>query len=236
MKLANRSISRYVVHTAAEIHVFAENWGIAKEKIRSSGFYLRTDDDETGRASHPRKEHIFAGGTSFRDYEALLEAARLLPHRQFVIGSHQLHDHPRIPPNVEAGPVSRERFFELINTAAVVVVPLRTDVRRIIGMLTYLKAMWLRKPTIVSQALGVEEFIDDGENGLIVDGSPQSYATAIEWVLDPAHKTRVDTLCDRAHESVRTLHTVERHVARLLSVVDETARENRLLRGSRPPA
>ncbi|MCA9875090.1 MAG: glycosyltransferase family 4 protein [Anaerolineales bacterium] len=221
MKLADRAVFRYAVHSQAEVPVFAHLWGIDESKVRSCSFYHKKAGSGVTVTDKPRGRHIFAGGTSFRDYEPLLDAARLLPDHEFVIATNRLDNHPQIPPNVRAGLVSPSEFDTLIDTAAAVVVPLRRDVHRIIGMLTYLQAMWAKKPTIVSDTLGVREYVADGETGLIVTGTPESYVAAIEWVLDPANNGRIQQMCTAAHRAVNQQFTIENHVSRLLAIVDE---------------
>jgi len=221
MKLADRAVFRFAVHSQAEVPVFAQLWGIDEAKVRGCSFYHKKAGPGVIVADKPRGRHIFAGGTSFRDYEPLLAAARLLPDHEFVIATNRLDNHPDIPPNVRAGLVTPAEFDQLIDTAAAVVVPLRQDVHRIIGMLTYLQAMWAKKPTIVSDTLGVREYVTDGETGLIVSGTPESYVAAIQWVLDPANDGRIRQMCAAAHRAVSQQFTIEAHVTRLLEIMDE---------------
>jgi hypothetical protein len=222
MRLVDRGVDRYALHTDAEVDIFCENWGIDRSKVRGTGFFLR------GATPPPpprpaRGEHVFAGGTSFRDYDSLIAAARLLPERRFVVCTDQLDGRTDLPDNVEAGLVSPDRFNELISTAGVVVVPLRTDVRRIAGMLTYLQSMWRGTPTICSRALGADEYIDHEVTGLLVDGAAESYAQAIEWTFDPANAATVDAMCAAAQQAVAERFLAEHHSAKLLTVVDEVA-------------
>jgi glycosyltransferase involved in cell wall biosynthesis len=221
MRLADRAVFRFALHSPAEIPVFTEIWQIDPQKVRATGFFTRPRGTEQVVVRRERKDHIFAGGTSFRDYGPLLEAARQLPECRFVICTNRLTDQQAIPPNVEVGLVSPAQYDELLGTAAAVIVPLRKDVRRITGMLTYIQAMWAKQPVIVTDTLGVRDYVTDGETGIIVDGSPESYVAAIRRVLDPAAQSWVDNLCERAHATVCERFTVARHVDQLLAVIDE---------------
>ncbi len=221
MKLANRAVFCFALHSSAEIPVFAQLWGVDESKVWSSSFFNKNARPDVVVPTKPRGQHIFAGGTSFRDYEPLLDTARLLPELEFVICTNRLDGRQDLPPNVKAGLVPHEEFERLIDMAAAVVVPLRVDVHRIVGMLTYLQSMWSKKATIVSDSLGVREFIQDGETGIIVDGSPESYAAAIKWVLDPENAEHVTCMCEKAHNIVREQFAIENHVTQLLSIMDE---------------
>ncbi|MCA9926554.1 MAG: glycosyltransferase family 4 protein [Anaerolineales bacterium] len=220
MRLANRGVFRFALHSHAEILVFAQTWHIDPAKIRATGFFNKHAKPDTVIPHQQRERHIFAGGTSFRNYEPLIAAARLMPNTDFVICTNRLDDRTDLPPNVRAGLVSPDEYDRLIATAAAVVVPLQQDVHRITGMLTYLQAMWMKKPVIVSDTLGAREYID-AQTGLIVDGSPESYVDAIRFVTDPAQTAVIDAMCQRAHDTVLDQFTVAHHVDKLLAVVDE---------------
>lgn len=221
MKLADRAVFRFAVHSKAEIPIFAQLWHIDPNKIRSTGFFTKQAATEQPIVPRERAAHIFAGGTSFRDYEPLIAAARLMPDCTFIICTNRLSTDEAIPANVQVGLVSPAEYDELLNSAAAVVVPLQTDIHRVTGMLTYLQAMVAKQPVIVTDALGVREFVTDGETGIVVDGSPESYVEAIRRVLDPAQRQRIDAMCEQAHNTVCERFTIPHHVDQLLSLVDE---------------
>ncbi|MFQ5408998.1 MAG: glycosyltransferase family 4 protein [Anaerolineales bacterium] len=221
VRLANRAIRRFVVYSEAECETFSQTWGVAREKLRACRFYRLATARNESPAQKPTAGHVFAGGNSYRDYEPLVEAARRMPAQQFVICTSRLDGRDDLPPNVRAGLVSPNEFVDLIATAAVVVVPMQMGTRRIAGMLTYLQAMWMKKPTIVSDALGARDYVRPGETGLVVDGTPAGYVQAIRYLLAPENAARVEQLCAQAHAAVRDEFTLENHVTQLLSVLDE---------------
>lgn len=67
----------------------------------------------------------------------------------------------------------------------------------------------------------MREYVADGKTGIIVDGSPESYVRAIQWVLDPANNGRIHQMCTLAHNTVREQFTIENHVTKLLAIMDE---------------
>ncbi len=221
MQLADRAITRYVVYTEAERQIFPRLWRVDAAKMRVCPVYHGPARPGTDVPKKPRGRHIFAGGNSFRNYQPLIEAARQLPDYEFIIATTKLAGLTDLPSNVKAGAVSPQQYLQLIETAGAVVVPLRVGLHRLTGLITYFQSMWLKKPTIVSDALGVREHIQDGETGLIVDGSAESYAQALRWVLDPANNEQVNRMCDNAHTSILERFTVEHHVTHVLAAIDE---------------
>ncbi|MEZ4681126.1 MAG: glycosyltransferase [Caldilineaceae bacterium] len=212
---------------------FTQLWSISPSKMRATGFFTKRATETPVRRARRRQPHrarwyLFSKitGTPRRPHGGSMPTCR------FVICTNRLDGRQDIPANVRLGLVAPDEYDELLGTAAAVVVPLRKDVHRITGMLTYVQAMWAKQPVIVTDTLGVREYVTDGETGLLVDGSPQSYVTAIRRVLDPQQSAWVDEMCERAHTMVCEKFTVARHVDQLLAVVDEafTAEE-----GARTP-
>lgn len=225
MKLVDRVVARYAVHSRAERNIFANVWGIDPAKIRLAHVFYNSQRHVPAPLDGPADSHIFAGGNSLRDYEPLLAAARQLPDYQFIISTTVLEGRQDLPPNVKTGMVKHDEFVQLMRTAAAVVVPLRRGLRRAAGMLTYMEAMWLKKPVIVSDALAVDEYIQNGETGLVVDGSPEGYVKALRWVLDPANAEQVGRMSERAHHVIKEEFSLDHYTSEILAVVDEAMAE-----------
>jgi glycosyltransferase involved in cell wall biosynthesis len=224
--LADRAVTRYAVQSSEELTVFAENWGVCADKLRLClYFYTFTEKDLlAAEAATEQRElppaYIFAGGNSHRDYEPLLEAARRLPAHQFMLATNRLVGQT-LPDNVWAAPVSHHEFVRLMQMATAVVVPLKAGMRRAVGQQTYLNAMWLGKPTIVSPALGVRDHIRHSVDAWLADGTAEGYVTAINWLFDPLNETAVDQMCAEAAYTVRNRFRFEDHVTSLLAIVTE---------------
>jgi len=221
IRLADRAIHRYAVRSSDELYLFPQVWGIAKSKVRHCPYYFSIPDGDREVAASTTGGYVFAGGNSHRDYEPLLAAARNLPEYQFVLATTRLSNEAVVPPNVKAGPVPGHEFTNLLLSAEAVVVPLRRGLIRAAGQDVYLSAMWLGKATIVVEAPAVRDHIQDGETGIIVDGSSEGYERALRWVFDPVNRDAVARLCAAAQKVVRDQYTFENHAARLLEIVDE---------------
>jgi glycosyltransferase involved in cell wall biosynthesis len=221
IRLADRAVTLYGVYSHAELEIFSQTWGINQAKTRFVPYYYTITRQDMLEEEPPPGEHIFAGGNSFRDYDPLVEAARLMPERKFILATRRLAGRQDLPPNLTAGPVPPDAFIRLMRSAAVVVTPMQCGLRRSTGHQTYLNGMWLKKPTIVNDVLGVRDYVRQAETGWIVDGSPQSYVEALRWILDPAHSDEVRRICENAYQDVCTRFDDESHARNLMAVVDE---------------
>lgn len=218
----------FCVLSSWELQNFPKKWKVAPESVRFTPFCFTLPEQELDRP-YTDAGGVFVGGgdpqhgesrDSLRDFRPLIEAARHVA-APITVASGELRD-VSVPPNVAAGPVSRERFVELCRNAAVIVVPLRAGVDRSAGQQTYLNAMALGKPVIVPDVPGVRDYIDDRATGLLVPaGDAGALARAIRWVLDPANRQEVDRIRTRARGVTRARFSRRNYIAHILRVADE---------------
>jgi hypothetical protein len=204
----------YCVLSSSELETFPATWGLPADRVHFTPFCATTQEPP----HVPGGEGIFAGGDSLRDYRALLAAAPSLAAPLTIA--------TRLPmPSTGAasvGPLSRERYDEAFRGAAVIVVPLQPDMTRSAGQQTYLNAMAMGKPVIVTDAPGVRDYIDDGRTGIIVaPDDPAALAAAVNGLLaDTARARRIgaaaravvlDRYLDRHYFDRVLALTVEQH-------------------------
>jgi hypothetical protein len=209
----------YCVLTDWERERFPQTWGVAPERVFVTP-YCHTLSDADLAAPTSTAGGVFAGGNSLRDYRPLVAAAGEID-APVTLATELLEDSP-LPPNVTAGPVPYERFFELLREARVVVVPLAGREDRTAGQQTYLNAMALGKATIVTDSPGVREYLEDGRTGIVVPpGDPEALARALRWALDPANADAVAKMAAAAAHTARTIFSPESYAQALLGIADE---------------
>ena len=209
----------YCVLSEWERDRFAETWRVDPHRVFVTP-YCHTLSDADLVAPTSTRGGIFAGGNSLRDYGPLVAVAEQLDEE--VVLATKLLEGEALPTNVTAGPVPEERFFELLRNARAVVVPLATRDDRTAGQQTYLNAMALGKPVVVTDSPGVREYVEDGKTGLVVPpNDAEALAKALRWVLDPANAQKVDRMTVAAAHAARTTFSPERYMQALLGVADE---------------
>lgn len=224
MRLSDRWIDRYIVYSEDECASFAATWGVAPAKLRCCGYYHKPKQQPR---SNEAGAYLFSGGNSFRAYEPLVVAMAELPAQQLLIASKAFDPPAPPPPNVRVEWPSLAEWFEVMAAAQAVVVPIAPGMSRSVGLLLITEAMWLGKPVVVSDSLGVREYVEDGVTGLVVDGTPAGYLAALRWLVDPANSAAVATMGRRAAETMEQRFTLAHHTDRLLAALDELAAERR---------
>lgn len=227
IQLADATIQRYVVQSLGEQEIFARMWGIAPEKVRLCLYNFTFTDEEINAGETTAKGYIFAGGNPNRDYDILLETARRLPNRKFIIATHLLNKRNDIPANVKVVQVQHLEFIRLMREADAVITPIRSGLTRAAGQQTYLNAMRMGKVSIVNGAdvFGATDYIQNHVNGIITDGTPSEYSQAIEWVYNPANLAAVKQIQQRAQESVKQF-TYKRHLLTMAAIIEEVVAES----------
>jgi hypothetical protein len=194
---------RYAVLSSQEVETFPKIWGVDPERVVFQPF----PNTLRGYRDMPTRDdgYLFAGGDSMRDYgllQAALEgtgvATRMATQWQPTRGL----------PHLQAGPTSHDEFMTLLAHCRAAVVPLRQSVRSA-GQQTYLNAMGLRKPVIVTDSPGVRDYVIDGVTGVIVAPTVEALRAAILHVMDPANAGFYRQMGERAREDVFKRFTEE---------------------------
>jgi glycosyltransferase involved in cell wall biosynthesis len=216
LRLAARSVHRFVVWASHEVEDYARAFGLPREKIEYVPFHTTLHDYQY----EVRDEgYLFAGGNYDRDYPTLIEAVRPLNHLPTWIATTRPEQLAgvEVPSHVRIEGTSVSGFRQAMAAAKVVVVPMQKGLLHSGGQQTCLNAMFMGKPTIAVGRRWAVDFITDSEDGLIVDYEDvQGLRRAIRWVLD--HPEAAKRLGERAHERAawfttqRTMMTVHRIV------------------------
>jgi len=224
VRLTDRAVDRYLVLSQAEAEHLPRVWPMTPAKMRVRPFYF--EPSEHGLSDEaplpPRERCVVAGGDSFRDYGPLLEAARQMPDVPFLLVTKTL-DGVDLPPNVEVQAVPYAEYCRLLSRAGVVAVPVQTGLPRSAGLLIALMAMWLGRPTVATTALAMDEYVEDGVTGVLVDGSAAAWREALSRLLDDAGEA--DRLAGAARQTTRERYTFDAYVRGILAALDEAVQE-----------
>lgn len=209
-KLARLAISaidgphvRYAVLSTSEVKTFPKVWGVDPERVVFQPFpntLHQFRDMPTSDGGY-----LFSGGNSVRDY-GLLEAALEGTNIPTRIATKWRPSKPQA--YMQVGPTSHEEFMHLLANSHAVVIPLRKTVRSA-GQQSYLNAMGLGKPVIVTDTPGVRDYVKDGVTGVIVPNDAAAMRAAIVHVMDPANAVFYAEMGQRAREDVFQRFTEE---------------------------
>jgi hypothetical protein len=214
----------YCVHSREHQLFFPDLWGVAEERVHVNHYYYTLSEEELAMDTQ-RDGSIFSGGRSKRDFSTLIEAVGRISAPVTIGGQVSSKDRRRLPRNVRAEFFAHEEFISLLCRASVVVVSLE-QTNRSAGEQTYLNAMAMGKPVIVSDTFGVRDYIEHAETGLIVPPRDiDALTAAIEWTLDSANEAEVRRMGDRGRDVALSCFSPDNYIADLLTVVDQVLAE-----------
>ena len=227
----------YCVVSTEEVSIFPRTWGVDPERVAFVPwpYVLPQDQLEPIRV---RGRTVFAGGDSLRDYRPLIEAAHGLDAEVTIATRRRdLVEEDAAPSNVRVGPVSRNEYLELMRRARVVVVALAPTVERTAGQTTYTNAMAMGKLIVVTEGIGVRDYVEDGVTGLIVpQGDADALRRTLAWAVDPANSDAADRIAARAREFALERLSPDEYIVNLLRVARRRVEEIRTPKSAAPSA
>lgn len=173
-----------IVQRACEVQAYCIALGLPASKFRFIPYHSTIFGAQIATGDN---NYVFAGGDSDRDYCVLINAARELPYKVIIAALRRDHFAGlSIPQNVEIVTASPAGFLELLAHATVVVVPLKNLPQHIGGEQTYLNAMSIGKPVIVTD-MDACDYIENGKTGVLTPaGDAARLARAITILMENA--------------------------------------------------
>lgn len=173
-------------------------------------FPIKGSEDKDLRQRHI----IFSTGRSNRDYKFLVDAAKQLDNKVVIAcqGLQLEHGH-----NVEIlQNCYGEEMYRYLHNAWCVVLPLK-DLNISSGQLVILQAMQLKTPIIVTRAAGIEDYIEDGVTGLMIENNLDQLKVALSKLEDETFK---DRLTSNAYEYFISHNSLEAQTKRIAEIID----------------
>lgn len=220
--LASKSVDRFVVWARHEVDSFSATFGIPREKFVFVPYHttIRTEGLKSTNGGY-----VFSGGNSDRDYLKLIEAARELPVRVVIATTLSISAGSTLTPNVDIRGYPSDEFMQALASCAINVVALAPGTLRSAGQQTFLNSMLLGKPTIVTDEIGAADYIDNGEDGLLVPpNDPVALREAILLLLNDPQKAAA--MGERAKRKA-ALHSIDEHFKKIVAVAHRVVAEQR---------
>jgi len=218
LKIVNKSVDKFIVLSRREIEAFSKTFNLPKEKFVFVTYH--TTIGEHYKIITYEGDYIFSGGNSCRDYETLIEAVRGLSVTVFIASTDPgISPSMSIPENVDIRGYSHEEYIKKLTGCRINVVPLASGLLRSAGQQTFLNAMWLGKPTIVTDIEGASDYINDGEDGFLVPPrDPLALRDAIETLLD--HPARRKEIAIKAMQKAKNF-SIDEYFKNIVSIANE---------------
>ena len=162
----DKVVDCYIVYARSEIEDFSKTFGLPREKFKFIPYHTTLDFD---RFHTKMGDYLFSGGNSDRDYAQLAEAVRGLDISVIIACSDKkILDGIDFPSNVKVVSVSQNEYRQLMAESGINVVALRKGLLRSSGHQTFLNAMAMGKPVIVTDPKSAQDYIENYVDGFLV--------------------------------------------------------------------
>jgi len=217
MRLADRSVDRYVVWARREIEAYSREFGLPRNKFVYIPYHTTLD---AYHLSSIDNGYLFSGGNFSRDYKTLIESVRGLPIKLLIACTRpELFKKMDIPTNVTVQGFSHGEYLTKMAGCRINIVALAPGHLHSGGQQTFLNSMYLGKPTIVTDPEGACDYIENGRNGLLVEpGDVGALRNAIMFLLD--NPLKASEMGREAREKVQGLST-EDHFQKVVALALE---------------
>ncbi|WP_456737744.1 MULTISPECIES: glycosyltransferase family 4 protein [unclassified Bradyrhizobium] len=181
LRLAFRRVDCFAVFSQVERDMYSKIFRIDRARFDFVHWGVNPPTMTSPNTPLIAGNYFSAVGGNSRDYRTLIEAARLVPNIRFVLVARPENlSGLEIPRNV----VVRTNIpfgdaMNILGFSNATIVPLdRADAP--CGHVTIVAAMYLGVPVVATRSTGIEDYIHDGETGILVD--PKSSSSLSEAI------------------------------------------------------
>ena len=189
-----KSIDRFVVSATVERDIYAGHFGI--DPARIDVILWGVNAPVASDMAPPFADYVCAVGGNARDYAMLMKVAAARPDMSFVVMARPENLAAlSIPANVTTlCNILYPDAMAIVQRARVMALPL-TSTDTPCGHVTIVSAFYLGTPLVITGSTGVEDYVKDGETGLVTTaGSAEAMGAAIDRMWnDPALANRIST-------------------------------------------
>ena len=209
----------WCVLSTAEVRRFPRTWGLHRGAVVFTAFTHTLEREDFGQRGAPGP-WLFSGGDSLRDHDLLRRAVDGLGAEVRIASRGWAPSDS--PAGITVRPTSHSEFIEWMAGSRAVVLCLERSVRST-GQATYLNAMALGRPVLVTDSDGVRDHVEDGVTGVVMEPTVAGVRAAVADVLDPQRREHYERMGGRARAVARDQFGPAAYRARLLSVARDPA-------------
>ncbi len=214
--LTSGYIDKVLCYSAHECDMYASEFDVPRSMF--GNVRLGIDRNATGNAkSSVKGDYVFAAGRSNRDYDFLIESLGADYDIQIACPGYKIpswykHGRVKVLDNCFG-----DEMYRVLSKSLCAAIPL-DDENISSGQLSILQAMSMGKPVVATANRTVEEYIDNGRDGLVVAKTPEAMLQAVDRLAtDNSFYGRISATARRSFESRYTENALARTVNNLIA-------------------
>ncbi|GAO34669.1 group 1 glycosyl transferase [Sulfuricella sp. T08] len=188
-RFALQSVDRFIVHSRREITSYSDWLDISPDRFRFVP--LQRPVEPINFAEDEARPFVLSMGSARRDYRLFFEVMADLAYPTVVVAGAQALEGLHIPSNVTVHHnLNITQCHELAQKARINVVPIDNSTTAS-GQVTLIESMMYARPTIATQSIGTEDYVEDGKTALLVPaGDHDSMKLAIRSLWEDQQRRK----------------------------------------------
>jgi len=167
-RFALAGVDLFIVHSRAEIALYSSWLRLPESRFQFVPLSVALPEDEPAEAGEAAEPFIVALGTANRDYDTLAAAVAGTGIRTLIVAGAHRTRHIQPPPEVQfRSGLPLEECHRLARGARLNLIPLR-EAGNPSGQVTLIEAMMRGCAVIATRCVGTEDYVDDGNDALLV--------------------------------------------------------------------
>jgi len=218
-----KNASVLICHSNAEIDTYERIFGLPTGLVR----FVPLQRGRLSEKATPEAENlIIAMGSAERDYQTLFAAVAGMKWKVIVVAKEDAVLGLDIPENVDVrSGLSMPECLALASEATVMALPIEND-ETASGQVTFLSAMAMKLPLVVTRCPGTEDYLNDGEDALLVPHNDIAVLRkSLAQLMDDPDLRR--SLSDAAYQKWNASFSDEAAGRNLKMVLDDLTRSPR---------
>ena len=191
--VASKYIKKLIVLSDSEKRYYSELFGISEDKFYCTRIGV-PDVTETIAPDPESEKYYLSVGRSNRDYKFLRDAWKAEYGKLVIICDSYNEAEKEGIQCLDS--CYGDDYLKMVANCYAEIIPL-DDVNISSGSLSYLQAMMLSKPTIVTENKTVHDYIESGHNGIIIQKDSDELSDALKMLDD---KDNYDSICRNARK------------------------------------
>jgi glycosyltransferase involved in cell wall biosynthesis len=228
LRQCTKGTDLFIYWSTNQREILAEQLGIPERRLFFVPFGIEMNYFQPREPGVEASYVLAAGLDRGRDYGTFLTAVAGLDFPVKLVCPSALVAGLTIPPNVELlGTVDKRRYRDLVQRAAVVVVPVDPEVAYPTGQTVLLNAMSCEVPTVVTGTPALSDYTRHGQNTWTVPGNdPEALREGVALVLRDTNLAREIAAGGRrdVESTFNTATMWEKIAPRLRALVDESGK------------
>ena len=207
----NNYVDYIICFSKNECEYYARIFNMNPEKF----VFLKLGIDKINiNMEYDEKNYIIAPGRSNRDYKFLIESLKDENYNVKIICD-------SIPKKKDGKiqiytDVMGDKYFSMLKNADCVIIPLKDD-KISSGQLVILQSMQLKIPIIVTESLGIRDYIKDGYNGIIINKNKKDLLNALKLLEDKDFRQRIVDNAYRDYLEKYSLDSLGKKIGKIIN-------------------